>query len=79
MDEENLELQEFFDIIVENVKRERKALKISQLKLAMILGHQSCAYVAKIELRKDGANYNLQHLHKIAKEFGISIHQLIPS
>jgi len=79
MNDEDLELQMFFDTIVENVKRERKARKISQLTLAInILGHSSTAYVGKIELRKDGANYNLATLHKIAKEFGISIHQLIP-
>ena len=78
MDDEDLELQIFFDTIVENVKVERKSRKISQLALANILGHNSTAYVGKIELRKDGANYNLATLHKIAKEFGISIHQLIP-
>lgn len=78
MDDEELELKIFFDTIVENVKVERKARKISQLALANILGHNSTAYVAKIELRKDGANYNLATLHKIAKEFNISIHQLIP-
>ena len=74
MDDEELELKIFFDTIVENVKVERKARKISQLALANILGHNSTAYVAKIELRKDGANYNLATLHKIAKEFNITIH-----
>ena len=44
-------LADFFDVITENVKRERKARNISQLKLANVLGHQSPAYVAKIELR----------------------------
>ncbi|MEA3353446.1 MAG: transcriptional regulator [Campylobacterota bacterium] len=79
MDDEELELKIFFDTIVENVKRERKARKVSQLTLAInILGHSSTAYIGKIELRREGANYNLQHLHKIAKEFDISIHQLIP-
>ena len=71
-------LADFFDVITENVKRERKARNISQLKLANILGHQSPAYVAKIELRNDNAQYNLVHLHTIASEFGISIYKLIP-
>ena len=71
-------LENFFDVITENVKRERKARKISQLALANILGYQSPAYVAKIELRNDNAQYNLIHLYTIASEFGISIHKLIP-
>ena len=71
-------LNKFFDQITENVKKERKARNISQLALSNILDHKSCAYVAKIELRKDCANYNLNHLYIIAEEFGISIHKLIP-
>lgn len=71
-------LEDFFDVITENVKRERKARNISQLALANILGHQSPAYVAKIELRNENAQYNLVHLHTIAREFKISICRLIP-
>ena len=41
---------EFFNIITEIVKDERKKRKISQLSLALILGHQSPSYVARIEL-----------------------------
>ena len=71
-------LEDFFDAITESVKRERKARNISQLKLANILGHQSPAYVAKIELRNDNAQYNLVNLFTIASEFEISIYKLIP-
>ncbi len=70
---------EFFNIITEIVKRERKERKISQLSLALILGHQSPSYVARIELRQDNANYNLHHLLIIAEEFDMDIQQLIPS
>ena len=70
---------EFFNIITEIVKRERKERKISQLHLALILGHQSPSYVARIELRQDNANYNLHHLLIIAEEFNIDILELIPS
>ncbi|HFW6689695.1 TPA: transcriptional regulator, partial [Campylobacter jejuni] len=41
--------------------------------LASILGHKSPNYIAKIETRKHGANYNLAHLYQISKEFGIDI------
>ena len=70
---------EFFDKITEIVKTERKKRKVSQLSLALTLGHKSPSYVARIELRQDNANYNLHHLLLIANEFEIDILQLIPS
>ncbi len=70
---------EFFNIITEIVKDERKKRKVSQLSLALTLGHQSPSYVARIELRQDNANYNLHHLLIIAEEFNMDIQQLIPS
>jgi len=70
---------EFFNIITEIVKEERKKRKISQLSLALILGHQSPSYAARIELRQDNANYNLHHLLIIAEEFNMDIQQFIPS
>lgn len=69
---------DFFDQLTEIVKAERKKRKISQLKLSNILGHNSTSYVARIELRKQGANYNLSHLLKISQEFNIDIRNLIP-
>jgi transcriptional regulator with XRE-family HTH domain len=70
---------ELYDIITDNVKRERKKRAVSQLKLALILGHQSASYVARIELRQDAVNYNLSHLLIIADEFEIDIKDLIPN
>jgi len=72
-------LAKFMDQIVENVKAERKKRKVSQLKLAQILGHKSPNYVAKIETRKHDVHYNLEHLYKIASEFKIEVSVLIPS
>ena len=66
------------DQIVENVKQERIKRGISQLALAQILGHKSPNYVAKIETRKHNVSYNLEHLYKIANEFGIEVKDLIP-
>lgn len=70
--------KEFFDRLTDIVKSERKKHNISQLKLANILGHNSTSYVARIELRENGANYNLSHLYKISQEFNIDIKDLIP-
>nr|WP_096045726.1 helix-turn-helix transcriptional regulator [Sulfurospirillum diekertiae] len=71
-------IERFMDQIVENVKAERTKRGISQLALAQILGHKSPNYVAKIETRKHDVSYNLEHLYKIAYEFGIEVRDLIP-
>ena len=71
-------IDEFFDEIVANVKRERLARGISQLALAQILGHKSPNYIAKIETRKHGVCYNLHHLFIIATEFDMDIRDLLP-
>ena len=74
-----IEDERFFNDLTEIVKVERKKRNISQLKLSNILGHNSTSYVARIELRENGANYNLSHLLKIAHEFEIDIKDLIPN
>ena len=71
-------IERFMDQIVENVKHERIKRGISQLALAQILGHKSPNYVAKIETRKHDVSYNLEHLYKIAQEFGLEVRDLIP-
>ena len=71
-------IERFMDQIVENVKNERIKRGISQLALAQILGHKSPNYVAKIETRKHNVSYNLEHLYKIAQEFGLEVRDLIP-
>ena len=66
------------DKVVEKVKEERIKRKISQLKLANILDFASPNYIAKIETRKHGVTYNLQHLCKIAEAFNIEVIDLLP-
>ena len=68
-----------FDYITANVKQSRKDRKISQLKLALILGLNSTSYVARIELRKGGVNYNLLHLYLIANEFNMEVSDFLPT
>lgn len=71
-------IERFMDQIVENVKAERTKRGISQLALAQILGHKSPNYVAKIETRKHDVSYNLEHLYRIASEFGLEVRDFIP-
>ena len=78
MKEYEKEINKFFDYITARVKEERRKRKISQLKLALILGHNSTSYVARIELRQKGNNYNLAHLYIMAKEFGMDVGEFLP-
>ena len=68
----------FLDKVVEKVKEERIKRKISQLKLANILDFAPPNYIAKIETRKHGVTYNLQHLCKIAEAFNMEVVDLLP-
>lgn len=70
--------QKFLDIVVENVKNERKKRNISQLKLANILDFSSPNYIAKIETRKHDVSYNLIHLCKIAEAFEMEVIDFLP-
>ena len=69
----------FFNIVVDNVKKERKKRNISQLKLAELLGFSSPNYIAKIETRKHNVSYNLYHLCKIANAFEMEVVEFLPN
>lgn len=71
--EVNKEIDEFYHALMEHVKKMRKERKISQLKLANILGHNSTSFIARIELRQNNANYNLAHLVILAHEWNLSV------
>ena len=62
--------------IVENVKRERKKQKMSQLNLAMAMGHESVGLISFIEAGIKNQRFNLIHLISIAKILDISILEL---
>ena len=72
------EMEKYLTLVVNKIKTERKSRNISQLKLAHILGHSSPNYIAKIETRAKGANYNLKHLFIISIDFSIPIQDLLP-
>ena len=72
------DIDKFLNIIVDNVKFERKRRKVSQLKLAQILDFSSPNYIAKIETRKHNVSYNLHHLCKIADAFSMEVIDFLP-
>lgn len=76
--EEHADIKEYYDRLTEHIKYLRKERKISQLKLANILGHNSTSFIARIELRQNQANYNLVHLLTLAKEWNLELCDLLP-
>jgi transcriptional regulator with XRE-family HTH domain len=62
--------------IAENVKYERKKQKMSQLNLAMAMGHESVGLISFIEAGINNQRYNLIHLVSIAKILDVSILKL---
>lgn len=77
--EERVEVKAYYDALTAHIKKMRKERKISQLKLANILGHNSTSFIARIELRQNNANYNLAHLVILAQEWRMDIKEMIPT
>jgi len=67
------EVQNFYRRIAYNVQRIRKMKKITQLDLALTIGHKSVSTIAKIEAGLENKHYNIEHLYKIAKVLEVDI------
>jgi ribosome-binding protein aMBF1 (putative translation factor) len=72
------ELENFYRNIGNNVKNARKEKKISQMQLALAIGHNSVGHIAKAELYKYEKHFSLEQLFKISRILDISLHELIP-
>lgn len=72
------ELENFYRNIGKNVKNARKEKKISQMQLALAIGHNSVGHIAKAELYKYEKHFSLEQLFKISRILDISLHELIP-
>lgn len=67
------EISRFHQTIVRNVQRIRKEQNVTQLELALAIGHKSVSTLGKIEAGLENKHYNLEHLYKISKVLGIDI------
>ncbi len=68
-------LEEFYKLVSANVVRIRKEKKISQLKLALAIGHSNATFLGKAELLAENKHFNLEHLYKIATVLDVSIEE----
>jgi len=71
------EIKQFHRQIAENVKRIRKSKNITQLDLALTIGHKSMSTIGKIEAGLENKHYNVEQLYKISKALNVDICELI--
>lgn len=67
------ETQEFHQKIAQTIKKIRKEKGITQLDLALTIGHKSMSTIGKIEAGLEDKHYNIEHLYKIAKALDVDI------
>lgn len=63
----------FHQLISDNIKKIRKEKGITQLDLALTIGHKSMSTIGKIEAGLENKHYNVEQLYKIAKALEVDI------
>ncbi len=71
------ELEIFYKKIGLNVKKIRKKKKLTQMELALSIGHNSVGHIAKAELGKYGKHFNLEQLYKISQVLDVKLSELV--
>lgn len=69
------EEETFFKTISSNIKRVRKEKSMSQLEVALSIGHKSSGFYANIENYSHGKHFNLKHLLRLSKLFNVPIEE----
>jgi transcriptional regulator with XRE-family HTH domain len=72
-------LDNFYKNIGVNVKKYRIKKNISQLELAISIGHKSTSFLSNCENYKNKEHFNLEHLYLIADVLDVDICNLIKS
>lgn len=70
------EVKEFKKLIASNIRKYRKLKGLTQLELALSIGHNSSALVAKAEIGADNKHFNLEQVYKISKVLDVPIEKL---
>ena len=73
MDKEfkDLNNDELYKLIRNNVAKFRKRANMSQLELSLEMGNKSTSLVASAEIYKNNRKFNITQLHKISKILNI--------
>jgi transcriptional regulator with XRE-family HTH domain len=67
------EVDEFYRRIALNVKKYRLQKNISQMELALSMGHKSVSTIGKIEAGLENKHYNIENLYKISRILDVDI------
>lgn len=71
------DMVEIYKTIGSNVKKNRKLKNMSQLKLALSIGHKAVGTVSMSELYINKKHFNIEHLIKIADVLDIDVKDLL--
>ena len=69
-------LKNAHSIIAMNIRRQRKVRNMSQMRLAMEMGHKSVGLVSFAEAGTNNKHFNIEHLVTIAKMLDIPVADL---
>ena len=69
----NEDIDNFYKIVSENVKRIRTEKNKPQLDLVLEMGLKSTAFYSRCENLKDNHHFNMEHLYKIAIALNVDI------
>ena len=71
------ELDTFYQNIGRNVREARNKKEVSQLELAIAIGHKSASFLSNCENYKYKEHFNIEHLYLIAKVLKVDLCELI--
>jgi len=71
------ELTTLYKRIGQKVKETRKSKNVTQMQLALAIGHNSVGHIAKAELNKYNKHFSLEQLYKISKVLDIELYELL--
>lgn len=71
------EIDNFYNVISNNVKNHRLEKGFSQEKLALDIGIKSIAFYSNCENNKYDKHFNLEHLYKISKALNVPLEEFI--
>ena len=66
LDVSQTDITDFHHFIAKNIKTIRKNKKITQLDLALTIGHKTMSTIGKIEAGLENKHYNIEQLYKIS-------------
>ena len=71
------EINNFYEVVSNNVKNYRLEKGFSQEKLALDIGIKSIAFYSNCENNKYDKHFNLEHLYKISKSLDVPLEEFI--